>query len=173
MKNVAMNLATHLTSKLTEPLWSVSNALNRKCAYVEASAESAHMKERSKKKKGFKRVLRFFNQLQIISKSIRTCFFLSFLVQKENNLLQAKTLVCHYGQRSAFLLSEAEISKPLNVLPLVLPVPSLHDNENQKTQQNTRSNPDGGEAATKKPSACSEWLDDTNLLVGRTVSRFL
>lgn len=26
-----------LTSKLTEPLWSVSNALNRKCAYVEAS----------------------------------------------------------------------------------------------------------------------------------------
>lgn len=59
-------------------------------------------------------------------------FFLSFLVQEENNLLQAKTLVWHYGQRSAFLLSEAEISKPLNVLPLVLPVPSLHDNENQK-----------------------------------------
>lgn len=28
-----------LTSKLTEPLWSVSKALNRKCAYVEASME--------------------------------------------------------------------------------------------------------------------------------------
>lgn len=35
--------STWLTSKLTEPLWSVSNALNRKCAYVEASmGESRH-----------------------------------------------------------------------------------------------------------------------------------
>lgn len=93
--------------------------------------ECAH--EREVKKKGFKKeVFLFFNQLQRISKCIRTCFFLAFLAQEENNLLQAKTLVCHYGQRSAFLLSEVEISKPLYVLPLVLPVPSLHDNENQK-----------------------------------------
>lgn len=56
-----MNLATHLTSKLTEPLWSVSNALNRKCAYVEASAESAHMKERLKKRGVLKE--RFFFSL--------------------------------------------------------------------------------------------------------------
>lgn len=32
------------TSKLTEPLWSVSNALNRKWAYVEASTERTNMK---------------------------------------------------------------------------------------------------------------------------------
>lgn len=123
---------TRLTSKLTEPLWSVSNALNRKCAYVEASAERTHIKARLKK-----RVLkgRFFFSLinfKEYQRCIRRCFFLSFLVKEENTLLQAKTLEGHYGQRSAFLLSEEEISKPLNVLPLVLSVPSSHDNENQK-----------------------------------------
>lgn len=122
-------------------------------------------------------------------------FFPSFMIRLENNVLRAESsltascVVSYYVYWSLW----TDISKPPNVFSLGPRLESLHIDKNQQRSDSRRLTPtttslrhilwDGkfnwkysGTSSTQgRPDAdaSSEWEHDTNLLVGRTVSRCL
>lgn len=116
-RRLAVRKPTWLTSKLTEPLWSVSNALNRKCAYVEASTERTNthvvswLQLNQQQQEKMLQKGNFVAFLQRIKKRSTMFFFKSFMIKEKKICLELRVLfvscvVSHYIYCSASLLSE-------------------------------------------------------------------
>lgn len=139
-RRLAVRKPTWLTSKLTEPLWSVSNALNRKCAYVEASAERTNthvvswLQLNQQQQEKMLQKGNFVAFLQRIKKCSTMFFFFIFHDKRKENMLRAKSFICFLCCEPLYLLLclsplWTDISKPPNVFSLVPRVESLHNDE--------------------------------------------